>query len=176
MPLSVCIDCCVLLNQCSEFFEKTNQAQTSLRQLLIEPKSEPSTLEPTIDFIKKTVEFPKEEEIAIDECQLSNNYIHNSAVDIANTYFSNENENDCNEQKYETVKEEKCKIQVKKGSPKQAKKKVKKKSQMQRMEDLELCLNSDLKKGHNDIGIKSNVKVPDNYMTGKIYIIFILDI
>ncbi|KAF7380970.1 hypothetical protein HZH68_015845 [Vespula germanica] len=166
LPLSVCIDCCVLLNQCSEFFEKTNQAQASLRQLLIEPKSEPSTLEPNIDFIKKTVEFPKEEEIAIDECQLSDNYIHNSAVDITNTYFNNENENDCNQQKYETVKEEKCKIQVKKGSPKQTKKKVKKKSQMQRMEDLELCLTSDLKKGHSDISIKSNMKVPDNYMTG----------
>ncbi|XP_014607524.1 PREDICTED: zinc finger protein 626-like [Polistes canadensis] len=183
LPLSVCIDCCVSLNQCSEFFEKTNQAQASLRQLLIEPKSEPSTLEPNIDFIKKTVvEFPKVEEVVetIDDCQLTDNYIHNTAVDITNTYFSNENENenvnenendndndndnDCDQEKYETVKQQKCKIQVKKGLPKQTKKKVKKKSQMQRMDDLELCLNSDLKKGNNDI--KSNIKVPDNYMTG----------
>lgn len=77
----------------------------------------------------------------------------------------NDNDNDCDQEKYETVKQQKCKIQVKKGLPKQTKKKVKKKSQMQRMDDLELCLNSDLKKGNNDI--KSNIKVPDNYMTGK---------
>ncbi|KAG7205667.1 hypothetical protein KM043_007617 [Ampulex compressa] len=172
LPLTVCIDCCVLLNQCSEFFEKTNQAQTSLRQLLIDPKSEPQPLEANIDYVEKTVDFPKEESgEGIVECQLTDNYINQSVTDITNTYYIEGNKGP-NHQKYETeemqdnVKQKKCKVQVKKNSPKQARKRLKKKSQAQKMDDSELCTGSDLEKDHEDMGVKTNVKIPDNYMTG----------
>lgn len=169
LPLTVCIDCCILLNQCSEFFEKTNQAQTSLRQLLIDTKSEPQSLETNINYVEKTA-FPKEEDIGeeIIDCQLSNNYIHESH--IPHNYFGEENKSN-NEQKYEakeshdTVKQKKCKIQMKKSSLKQTKKRLKRKSQSQKMSDISMYINSDLQKEHNNI--KANVKVPDNYMTGK---------
>ncbi|XP_076667664.1 uncharacterized protein LOC143368624 isoform X2 [Andrena cerasifolii] len=171
LPLTVCIDCCILLNQCSEFFEKTNQAQTSLRQLLIDTKSEPQSLETNINYIEKTVAFPKEENIGeqIIDCQLSNNYIHESH--IPQNYFGEENKSN-NEQKYEAkeshdaVKQKKCKIQMKKSSLKQTKKRLKRKSQSQKMSDISMYINSDLQKEHNNMNIKANVKVPDNYMTG----------
>ena len=171
LPLTVCIDCCILLNQCSEFFEKTNQAQTSLRQLLIDTKSEPQSLETNINYIEKTVAFPKEEDIReqIIDCQLSSNYIHESH--IPHNYFGEENKSN-NEQKYEakesqdTVKQKKCKIQMKKASLKQTKKRLKRKSQSQKMSDISMYINSDLQKEHNNMSIKASVKVPDNYMTG----------
>lgn len=152
LPLTVCIDCCILLNQCSEFFEKTNQAQTSLRQLLIHPKTEPQALETDINYIQKTVEtFPKEEVVgqAIIECHLSNNYIHES--DIPHNYFTEEAKNN-NRQKYENKesqdigKQKKYKVQMKKTSFKQNKKKLKRKSQSQKTNDSSLYINLDLEK------------------------------
>ncbi|XP_053994972.1 putative zinc finger protein 66 isoform X1 [Hylaeus volcanicus] len=171
LPLTVCIDCCILLNQCNEFFEKTNQAQTSLKQLLIDPKSEPQSLQTSINYIEKTVAFPKEEEVAegIVECHLTNNYIHES--NISCNYFVEENKNS-NHQKYEAkeaqdiVKQKKCKIQMKKTPLKQTRKRLKRKSQNQKMEDSNMYINSDLEKEHNNINVKTNVKIPDNYMTG----------
>ena len=201
MPLSICIDCCVLLNQCSDFYEKTNQAQTSLRQLLIiNPKSEPHSGEPNVEYIDKTVEFLKEENSqvieGIVECNLSNaNYISNSVsvdnnIDISNsvdittsveisdtveindTFFVDESTGvKC--MSYSTIediqeegKNKKCKTVVKKNPPKQPKKKVRKRSQTQKMEDLELGLTSDLDEELNELDPKSNTKIPDNYMTG----------
>ncbi|XP_076163197.1 uncharacterized protein LOC143144552 isoform X1 [Ptiloglossa arizonensis] len=171
LPLTVCIDCCILLNQCNEFFEKTNQAQTSLRQLLIDPKSEPQSLETNINYIQKTVAFPKEEEVAegIVECHLTNNYIHESNIPC--NYFVEENKNS-NHQKYEPkesqdiVKQKKCKIQMKKTPLKQTRKRLKRKNQNQKMEDSNMYINSDLEKEHNNMNVKTNVKIPDNYMTG----------
>ncbi|XP_015437887.1 PREDICTED: putative zinc finger protein 735 [Dufourea novaeangliae] len=171
LPLTVCIDCCILLNQCSDFFEKTNQAQTSLRQLLTDTKSEPQSLAANIDYIQKTVAFPKEEEVGdmITECQLSNSYIQES--NASHDYFIEENKN-ISQEKYETqepesnAKEKKCKIQMKKTSPKQPKKKLKRKNQNQKMEDSNLYINSDLEKEQNSMSVKTNIKIPDNYMTG----------
>ncbi|XP_031837799.1 uncharacterized protein LOC116429230 isoform X2 [Nomia melanderi] len=168
LPLSVCIDCCILLNQCNEFFEKTNQAQTSLRQLLIDTKSEPQSLETNIDYIQKTVIFPKEEEIVdtIIECQISNNYIQES--NVSNDYFTEETKSQQNYEAKEpenSSKEKKCKIQMKKASPKQTRKKLKRKNQNQKPEDSNLCINPDLEREHN-MNVKTNIKVPDNYMTG----------
>ncbi|XP_076277236.1 uncharacterized protein LOC143207526 isoform X3 [Lasioglossum baleicum] len=173
LPLTVCIDCCILLNQCNEFFEKTNQAQTSLRQLLINTKSEPQSLETNIDYIQKADAFPKEEEETRDtvaECrQLSNNYIHES--NVSHDYFIEEPKS-INQKKYEVkesesnAKEKKCKIQMKKTLPKQTKKKLKRKSQNEKLDDTHLYINSDLEKEHNSMNVKTNVKIPDNYMTG----------
>ncbi|XP_033339603.1 uncharacterized protein LOC117228050 isoform X2 [Megalopta genalis] len=172
LPLTVCIDCCILLNQCSEFFEKTNQAQTSLRQLLINTKSEPQSLETNLDYIEKSVAFPKEEEEAGDTvtgCQLSNNYIQES--DVSHNYFIEETKS-ISQKKYEVkesennAKEKKCKIQMKKASPKQTKKKLKRKNQNQKLDDSNLYINSDLEKEHSNMNVKTNIKVPDNYMTG----------
>ncbi|XP_024937279.1 zinc finger protein 567 isoform X2 [Cephus cinctus] len=174
LPLSVCIDCCVLLNQCSEFFEKTNQAQTSLRQLLIDPKSESPPLEPNVDYVEKAVEFPKEEEVTegIVECHLSDNYINDSVNEINDSYFNDDN-NDSDPSKYEveemqeSTKQRKCRTPVKKNSPKQTRKRLKRRSQAQKMEDLELGIASDFEEEHNDMNAKVSLKhYPENYMTG----------
>ncbi|XP_043523654.1 zinc finger protein 677-like isoform X1 [Frieseomelitta varia] len=168
LPLTVCIDCCILLNQCNEFFEKTNQAQVSLRQLLLDRKIEPQPLESSINYSDKTIAFPKEEiNEGIVGCHLSN-YIHDTS-NVSHNYFIEENKNG-NHQKYENeepqdvIKQKKCKIQFKKSTLKQTRKKLKRKSQ--KMEDSDMYINADLKKEHKDIDIKTNIKIPDNYMTG----------
>ena len=171
LPLTVCIDCCILLNQCNEFYEKTNQAQISLRQLLIDPKTESRSLETNVNYIEKTEAFPKVEEAGegIDECHLPNNYINEP--NESQNYFIEENKNN-NYQKYETEesqaisKQKKCKIQLKKTSLKQAKKKLKRKNQNQKMENSDVHINSDLKKESSNMSIKTIIKIPDNYMTG----------
>ncbi|XP_076766153.1 uncharacterized protein LOC143432997 [Xylocopa sonorina] len=169
LPLTVCIDCCILLNQCNEFFEKTNQAQASLRQLLIDPKVESQPLESNENHIDKSLTFPKEEATeGIVECCLSNNYTHDRS-NVSRNYFIEETKNN-NHQKYETeetqdiIKQKKCKIQLKKTSLKQNRKKIKRKSQ--KMENSEMYIHADLKKERNTIGVRNNVKIPDNYMTG----------
>lgn len=166
LPLTVCIDCCILLNQCNEFFEKTNQAQVSLRQLLLDRKIEPQPLESSINYSDKTIAFPKEEiNEGIVGCHLSN-YIHDTS-NVSHNYFIEENKNG-NHQKYENeepqdvIKQKKCKIQFKKSTLKQTRKKLKRKSQ--KMEDSDMYINADLKKEHKNIDIKT--KIPDNYMTG----------
>lgn len=178
LPLTVCIDCCVLLNQCNKFIEKTNQAQVLLRHLLIDPKSEPQPIEPNIDYVEETVEFPKQctednnrEEIV--ECQLSGNYI-NQTVNITNaSYFldgsKDENSEKCEAQEMQdnNTKQKKSKVQMKKSSPiKQTKKKLKKKNQIQKMQEPELDISSKMEKeGQNDV--KNNMKIVDNYISGK---------
>lgn len=177
LPLTVCIDCCDSLNQCSEFFEKTNQAQISLRQLLIDPKSEPQAIEPNIDYVEDTIEFPKNEANNRGqsvECQLSGNYI-NETVNILNTsYFiegCNKNENTETQEMQDNAKQKKCKLQIKKSSPKQTKKKLKKKGQMQKIEEeSELHISSQIDKEQNDVTLKDNIEIVDNYMPGKKYI------
>ncbi|XP_014486895.1 PREDICTED: zinc finger protein 773-like isoform X2 [Dinoponera quadriceps] len=131
LPLTVCIDCCVLLNQCSDFFEKTNQAQVSLRQLLIEAKSDSQPIEPNIDYVEETVEFPK---------------------------------NEVSQETQDSAKQKKCKIQIKKSSPKQTKKKLKKKNQMQKMEETEHHISSRMGKKQSDGTVKNNLKIVDNYI------------
>ncbi|XP_017763558.1 PREDICTED: zinc finger protein 883-like [Eufriesea mexicana] len=167
LPLTVCIDCCILLNQCSEFFEKTNQAQVSLRQLLLDPKVETQRLQSNINYIDKTIALPKEEvgEETV-QCHLSN-YIHDTS-NVSRNYFIEENKND-NHQKYENeepqdIKQKKCKIQLKKTSLKQTRKRLKRKNQ--KMEDTDMYTNTNLKKEHENVDIKTNIKIPDNYMTG----------
>ncbi|KAK1124097.1 hypothetical protein K0M31_007120 [Melipona bicolor] len=167
LPLTVCIDCCILLNQCNEFFEKTNQAQVSLRQLLLDRKIEPQPLESSINYSDKTIAFPKEEiNEGIVGCHLSN-YIHDTS-NVSHNYFIEENKNDHqkyeNEEPQDVIKQKKCKIQFKKSTLKQTRKKLKRKSQ--KMEDSDMYINADLKKEHKNIDIKTNIKIPDNYMTG----------
>ena len=199
LPLSVCIDCCLLLNQCSIFYEKSNQAQTSLRELLINPKPELHSVEPNIKYIEKTVHFPKEEQIVeeIVKCNSSNaSYnrdtievddsveIDNSVdvcngvviedtVEIDNNFFSDESI-DIKPENYSKIervqddeKNENCTSVVKKNSSRQPKKKIRKKNQIQKMEDLELGLTSDLDEELNELDAKSNAKIPENYMTGQ---------
>ncbi|KAL0124799.1 hypothetical protein PUN28_006570 [Cardiocondyla obscurior] len=178
LPLAVCIDCCDSLNQCSEFFEKTNQAQISLRQLLTNPKSEPQPVEPNIDFIEETIPFPKNEvsngeEIA--QCQLPNNYI-NDTVNILNaSYFikeSNKNENDKTQDStaQDNAKQKKCnKMQIKKSSLKQTKKRLKKKGQIQKIEEeSELHISSQIDKEtereQNNVALKDNIIIVDSYI------------
>lgn len=176
MPLTVCIDCCDSLNQCSEFFEKTNQAQISLRQLLIDPKSESQAIEPNIDYVEDAIEFPKNEanrEPSV-QCQLPGNYI-NETVNILNTsYFiegCNKNENTETQAMQDNAKQKKCKLQIKKSSPKQTKKKLKKKGQMQKVEEeSELHISSQIDKEQNDAALKDNIEIVDNYIPGKRYL------
>lgn len=168
----VCIDCCVLLNQCSDFFEKTNQAQVSLRQLLVDTKVESQPIEPNIDYVEETVEFPKGENNnreEIVECQLPGNYISETANTSNASYYIEEykDENSQNEETLDNIKQKKCKIQIKKSSPKQTKKRLKKKNQMQKMEETEHQISSRVGKKQNDAAMKNNLKIVDNYIPGK---------
>lgn len=172
LPLTICIDCYDSLNHCSEFFEKTNQAQISLRQLLIDPKSEPQAVEPNIEY-EETIEFPKNEAINKEEivqCQLPGNYI-NETVNILNTSYFIEgcNKNETTEtQAMQDAKQKKCKIQIKKSSPKQTKKKLKKKGQMQKTEEeSELHISSQIDKEQDDTVLKDDIEIVDNYMSGR---------
>ncbi|XP_012251182.2 zinc finger protein 85-like isoform X2 [Athalia rosae] len=187
LPLSVCIDCCIRLDQSNDFFEKTNLAQNSLRQLLAEEKPEPQILHVDLDYDKKAIGFPKEEEIPGDgiiECHLSESYINDSMDNVG--YFNseqnnlgeneNENENDTkienrNEQ-YEPeeiedlVEQRRCKPQVQNNSREQTGKRLKRRTPMRKARDFELGHVSDLDYECNDIDTKVNIKIPDNYMTG----------
>lgn len=181
LPLTVCTDCCDFLNQCSEFFEKTNQAQILLKQLLIDLKPEPQPIEPNIDYVEETIEFGKDEannreEIA--ERQLPGNYI-NETVNVLNTYNfiegCDKSENSETRETQGNTKQKKCKIQIKKSSPKQTKKRLKKKNQMQRMEEeSELHVSSQIDKEQNDAAMKNNLKIVDNYISGKILYVNII--
>lgn len=185
LPLSVCMDCCALLNQCSEFFEKTNQAQISLRQLLTDPKSEPEPIESNVDYVE-TVEYQKNETSnreEIVECHLPNNYINETVNILSTSYFiegCNKGENSETSETQDNIKQKKCKIQIKKGSPKLTKKKLKRKNQILKIEEeeeSELHISSEMDKVQNDAVVKNNMKIADNYMPGKkvIYkIIFIM--
>lgn len=175
LPLTVCIDCCDLLNQCSEFFEKTNKAQISLKQLLINLKPEPQPIESNIDYVEETIEFPKDEvnreEIA--ECQSPGNYI-NDTVNVLNTYDfiegCNKSDSSKTQETQDNIKQKKCKIQIKKSSPKQTKKRLKRRNQIQRMEEeSELHMSSQIDKEQNDAAVKNNLKIVDNYISGKIF-------
>ncbi|KAL6422112.1 hypothetical protein ACFW04_010872 [Cataglyphis niger] len=172
LPLTVCIDCCDLLNQCSEFFEKTNKAQISLKQLLVNLKPEPQPIEPNIDYVEETIEFPKDEvnnreEIA--ECQSACNYI-NDTVNVLNTYDfiegCNKSDSSKTQETQDNIKQKKCKIQMKKSSPKQTKKRLKRRNQIQRMEEKsELHMSSQIDKEQNDAAVKNNLKIVDNYIS-----------
>lgn len=146
----------------------------SLRQLLIDPKSEPQPIEPNIDYIEETVEFPKDDSNNREEivgCQLPGNYI-NETVNISNTSYFIEGCKDESPQKYESqvtqdnAKQKKCKIQIKKSSPKQNKKRLKKKNQMQKVDEAELHISSKMEKQQSDTTAKNNMKIVDNYMSG----------
>ncbi|XP_014486894.1 PREDICTED: zinc finger protein 773-like isoform X1 [Dinoponera quadriceps] len=171
LPLTVCIDCCVLLNQCSDFFEKTNQAQVSLRQLLIEAKSDSQPIEPNIDYVEETVEFPKNEVNNREEivaCQLPGNFINETVNTSDASYFieeyKDENFQKVSQETQDSAKQKKCKIQIKKSSPKQTKKKLKKKNQMQKMEETEHHISSRMGKKQSDGTVKNNLKIVDNYI------------
>jgi len=184
LPLAICIDCYELLNQCSDFFEKTNQAQISLKQLLIDAKSEPQPIETNIDYVEETVDFPKDESDdrkEMVECQLPGNYINDTVNILSGSYFMegcNKGENsetretqDSHSHLQDSLKQKKCKIQVKKSSPKQIKKRLKRKSQIQKTEEeTELHISSKMEdKEQNDAPVKNNIKTVDNYIPGKKY-------
>ncbi|XP_011505269.1 PREDICTED: zinc finger protein 382-like [Ceratosolen solmsi marchali] len=171
LPLFVCIDCCVLLNQCNEFYEKTHQAQCSLGHMIIERKVkvQQETLrnapeivaESNVDYIDKTINFVK-----------VNNYVDNSVDDIGDDYFDDNNgpmeKAAC--EKSKDVSENKSKNLTKQNCPKQNnKKKVKRKTNSLKINEKELqdlLLNELDNEQINEKDGKPNVKIPDNYMTG----------
>lgn len=197
MPLTVCIDCCVQLNQCSEFYEKTNKAQTSLRQLVINPKLEPHSVEENINYINKSGASLKKEQITervVDCFEATDTYLNNtdidnnsenlvrsidinnsveigSTVEIPSIYFADgpldaksnfkESEKTLNENK-----NKRCKSTVKKNWTKPSKKRVKKRNQSPKMVDEDFDITSDMDEELNELDVKSNTKIPDNYMTG----------
>lgn len=182
LPLSVCFDCCVLLNQCNDFVEKTNRAQESLQKLFRESKDSIEILEPNIDYVEKTVEYPKGEcEEAAGDCSLSDNYVTETADDIGEEYYRNENNDsdfECKQETYveqEPSKQKKCKAAAKKASPKQAKKRVKRRSQPRKISNSDVgATTSDMDDDQNEVRgsqdfqqSKAGGKIPDNYMTGK---------
>lgn len=177
--MSVCIDCCVQLDRCSNFFEKTNQAQSLLRRLVIDrPKVEPQV---DLNYVEKSVDFPKEEEEAevddgMAECQLNDNYVDDEEEGYFNDEQNNEAVSDNDADKFEpdeipaAEKDDGGEIQTKKITTgnKQTKKRIKRRSQAPKIEELELGIGSDIDDEGNEIdaGNKSSVKIPDNYMTG----------
>ncbi|XP_043480816.1 zinc finger protein 300-like isoform X1 [Leptopilina heterotoma] len=192
LPLTVCIDCCVQLNLCSEFYEKTNKAQISLRQLLMNVKTDVHVIEGNIEYIDKSLVDPlkPEQNERIVEFPPNHNYITNTVIDnnsdnidpsidisnsveigstveINNIYFSDGNLD--TKLKFEseiTVNESrnrKCKVSSKKSATKQ-KRKMKKRNQ--KMDEQELEATSDLEDELNGLDSKSSTKIPDNYMTG----------
>ncbi|XP_046426809.1 zinc finger protein 737-like isoform X1 [Neodiprion fabricii] len=181
LPLAVCLDCCVQLDQCSDFFEKTNQAQSSLRNLITETKPSVQMGRVDLNYVEKTMDFPKEEqsqEEGMLECQLSENYIDDSVMyfnDEQNNVTDNDDNGDSSnghakynsEEMLESVKHQiGCGVESKKKSNKQTKKRTKRKAQMQKLEVLELGITSDLEEKCMDLNTKVKIKIPDNYMTG----------
>lgn len=184
LPLSVCIDCCVQLDRCSDFYEKSNQAQNSLRRLMADSKPEVERgEEPGLEYVDKTIEFPKEEEQQVGEdgmveCHLSESYMNNDSVQDSVAFFNNDDDNNASDndgRKYQAeeipvdiVKQEtRCGTPVKKNSNKQTRKRLKRRTQTQKMEDLELGIASDFDEDcNNELDPKVSVKIPDNYMTG----------
>ncbi|XP_046746761.1 zinc finger protein 724-like isoform X3 [Diprion similis] len=181
LPLGVCLECCVQLDKCSDFFEKTHQAQSSLRNLISETKSGVQMGRVDLDYVEKTIGLPKEEqsqEEGMLECQLSENYIDDSVM-----YFNNEQNNVSDnddhdnsgdghakynsEEMLEPVNEQiGCGAETKKSSNKQTKKRTKRKAQIHKLEVLELGITSDLEEKCKDLNTKIQIKIPDNYMTG----------
>lgn len=179
LPLVVCIDCCELLNQSSDFFEKTNQAQESLRQLLVDAKSEPQPIEANIDYVEET-EFPKNDERISDrkdmvDCQLPGNYINDTVSILSGSYFmegcdksENPETREMQDSQQDSSKQKRCKIQAKKSSPKQARRRLKRKNQLQKAEaESEVRVSSEMDEEQNDAAVKSNVTIVDNYIPGK---------
>ncbi|XP_046482232.1 zinc finger protein 737 isoform X3 [Neodiprion pinetum] len=181
LPLAVCLDCCVQLDQCSDFFEKTNQAQSSLRNLITETKPSVQMGRVDLNYVEKTMGFPKEEqsqEEGMLECQLSENYIDDSVMyfnDEQNNVTDNDDNGDSSnghakynsEEMLESVKHQiGCGVESKKKSNKQTKKRTKRKAQMQKLDVLELGITSDLEEKCMDLNTKVKIKIPDNYMTG----------
>ena len=180
LPHYVCFDCCLLLNQSNDFFERTNQAQESLRNLLIVPK---------VEYVEKSVEYPKEDaKENVGDCELSDNYNKETTDDMGEEYFNDDNndsevetkEEILTEQEIEMEKEKKSKAGAKKTTPltttttKQTKKKVKRRSsQMTKISSSDIGgTNSDME-DQNETGndfshSKAGTKIPDNYMTGTV--------
>ncbi|XP_026670511.1 zinc finger protein 37-like [Ceratina calcarata] len=196
LPLKICIDCCILLNQCSEFVERTNQAQHSLKELLIgaskldpiqQQQQHEQQLDTELQYISKT--FPKEEIKEIKElveCHLGSDY----ANDESNSNFykqKNNNNKKCEDEEEEEDEDEedsgsaKKKRQARRGGGK-GRRKAKRRGEGKSGEDSyrsggEIAAASghrdadgSLKKDLDGAGSgdreKGRVKIPDNYMTG----------
>lgn len=146
----------------------------SLRQLLIDTKVESQPVEPNIDYVEETVGFPKDEcnnREEIVECRLPGSYINETAnVSNASYYieqYKDENSQNESQETLDNAKQKKCKIQIKKNSPKQTKKRLKKKNQMQKIDETEHHISSRMEKKQNDTTMKNNLKIVDNYIPGK---------
>lgn len=155
-----------------------------MRRLLSEPKSDSRVVD--LEFVNKSIEFPKDEEtreeVMVDR-QLSETYINDSVGYFSNEQNNhsdndNENGNENDVDKYvdqeiaDVVKDEiiLCpdimEIEMKKNYPKQTRKRLKRRTQTQKNQDVESVLASDLEDDSNDPDTKASVKIPDNYMTG----------
>ncbi|XP_063979784.1 zinc finger protein 689-like [Diachasmimorpha longicaudata] len=153
LPLSICIDCYDLLNQCTLFYERTHQAQISLRQLLIDIKPLPDTSSPDIDHVEKIIECSNKTEDEITD--LGDDYIPGEELDP--NYLTDNEQNGLPEvdhkytplvpaEKMDSPKEKKISL---KQSIKQVRRRVKKPS-------------SPIPSGSET----EDMRIPDNYMTG----------
>lgn len=162
LPQYVCVECCGQLNQCSDFFERTNQAQLDLRQMLLEPD----------DKIKEDPQIITETEL-----QPSVNYIHNTSELILckeeGLIESSEIEQLVDDNSEQLVKSEDNEIvedveDESKSFSKAAanKKKAKRKNSVEESEELQ-CHEIEKEESNDQEEEKTNVRVPDNYMTGR---------
>ncbi|XP_015123948.1 zinc finger protein 260 [Diachasma alloeum] len=154
LPLSICIDCYDLLDQCTLFYERTHQAQISLRHLFIDIKPLPDSSDPNIDHVEKIVEYSNKTE---DEtADLGDDYIPGDELDP--DYLTDENEqNEIPEidHKYTPLEppEEVEPPGENKTSPKQSIKQVRRRVRKP---------SSPIRSGSET----EEIKIPDNYMTG----------
>lgn len=171
LPLTVCHECCTLLNQCNDFYEKTNQAQCNLRHMLIDSKeTSHSSLVPDDEsnFAEKTEDTSKEE-VYVEDLVAGGNEDDEEYSDNSDNNDNTEKEQISQEDVKDDNEDEDSKSAVKKGSPKQNnKKKVKRKSSLNKADEDDFQDPSEVveKVQTNVRDGKSRMKIPDNYMTG----------
>ncbi|KAK0098679.1 hypothetical protein PV326_005090 [Microctonus aethiopoides] len=176
LPHSVCIDCCVLLNQCSEFYEQTNQAQASLKQLFIESsklKISQRTLEHNTEYIEKTENFSTEEQHSAVELAETSYVTESVNNDINDCYYNDDNHviSDTPKDVTDEISAHKKKsITVKKSLFKETKKKIKRKTNSKSSSIINACTASSVTDNPEKCleikDTKTLIKIPDNYMTG----------
>ncbi|XP_011311350.1 zinc finger protein 577 [Fopius arisanus] len=153
LPLSICTDCYDLLDQCSLFYERSHQAQISLRHLLIDIKPLRDSSDSTVDSVEKIIggSNKTEEETA----EFGDDYIPGDELDP--DYLTDDVEQreiPEVDHKYAPaeVPPEKEKILRTKKTPKQSMKQVRRRTRKL----------SPIASGSDT----EDVKIPENYMTG----------
>lgn len=177
LPLAVCLDCCLLLNQCSQFYEKTNQAQCSLRNLIELKKEEEDEVQQEI--LQSTLTAPTIESDAAEPAEKADDfdkddddYADDSVGGIDDDYFDDSSDKIESQESTNDCRADKCgKIVGKESSPKlnseTEKKKVKRKGACSpKLDNLLVRNNSSSDGGASRGEARSSAKIPENYMTG----------